>query len=209
MAKVALYLRVSTADKQDTERQRTELEAWAARAGHAVVAVHQDYASGAKGADKRPGLAALLKSCTRREVDLVAVWSVDRVARSMQHLLSTLDTLHATGVDLYIHTQALDTRTPTGRAMFLMSGVWAELERAIIVARINSGLALARSKGKQLGRPRIPTDLLDRARDALRSGLSVRKAAAEVGISVGAVQSVRAELSALGQLRQITSVPAA
>lgn len=199
MAKVALYIRVST-DHQDTARQRAELEAWATRAGHVVVAVHQDYASGAKGADRRPGFAALLKACARREHEIIAVWSVDRLARSMIHLLTVLDELHATNTQLYIHTQALDTTTPSGRALFLMSGIFAELEREMIRARVRSGLDRAKANGKTLGRPRLPTHTLDRARDALRSGQSVRKVASEVGISVGKAHAIRAELSALGQL---------
>ena len=79
----------------------------------------------------------------------------------------------------------LDTRTPSGRAMFLLSGIFAELERSLIVGRINSGLALAKSKGVKLGRPRVPAATADRARDALRSGMSVRKVAQLVGLSVG------------------------
>jgi DNA invertase Pin-like site-specific DNA recombinase len=199
MARVALYLRCST-DLQDTARQRAELEAWATRAGHEVVATYEDYASGSKGADRRPGLAALLKACAQRHHDIVGVHAVDRIARSMQHLLTMLDTLHATGVDLYIHTQALDTRTPSGRAMFLLSGIFAELERAMIKGRIDSGIALARSKGVKFGRPRIPTDTADRARDALRSGLSIRKVAELTGLAVGSVARLRAELAELGQL---------
>jgi DNA invertase Pin-like site-specific DNA recombinase len=199
MAKVALYVRVST-DQQDTARQRAELDAWAQRAEHAIVAVYEDYASGAKGADRRPGFAAMLKAAARREFAVLAVWSVDRLARSMVHLLTVVDELKATNVDLYIHGSGLDTRTPTGRAMFLMSGIFAELERELIRARVKSGLDRAKMAGKRLGRPALRADLGDRARDALRAGRSIRAVAAEVGISVGAVHRFRTELVTLGQL---------
>lgn len=199
MARVAIYCRVST-DRQTTLNQRQELEAWAGRAGHEVVQVYEDYASGSKGKDQRPGFAAMLKACIRREHDLVAVWSTDRLGRSMPHLIEVLHTLRATGVDLYIHTQALDTSTPSGRALFQLLGVFAELEREMIVARVNAGLARARQQGKRLGRPALPSSSLDLARDALRRGLSVRQTADLAGISRGSVGTLRQELAAAGEL---------
>ena len=87
--------------------------------------------SGAKGREQRPGLDALMKAVARREIDMVAAWSVDRLGRSLTGLLELLTELHANKVDLYLHQQGLDTSTPSGRAMFQMMGVFAEFERAM------------------------------------------------------------------------------
>jgi DNA invertase Pin-like site-specific DNA recombinase len=130
--RVAIYLRVSTSE-QTTVNQRRELEAVAKRHGWYVVSIFEDAGvSGAKGRDRRPGLDELLKAVARREVDMVAAWSVDRLGRSLTDLLKFLRDLHAKGVDLYLHQQGLDTSTPSGRAMFQMMGVFAEFERAMI-----------------------------------------------------------------------------
>ena len=114
--------------------------------------------SGAKGRDKRPAFDAMLKSAVRRDFDMVAVWSSDRLGRSLQHLIDVLQTIRDTGIGLYIHTQALDTTTPAGRAMFGMLAVFGEFEREMIVARVNAGLARARQSGtksgKAIGRPK-------------------------------------------------------
>jgi hypothetical protein len=103
--------------------------------------------SGAKGRKDRPGLDALLKGVARREFDMVAAWSVDRLGRSVQDLIEVLGDLHAKGLDLYLHHQGLDTSTPSGRAMYQMMGVFAEFERAIIRERVLSGLARAKAEG--------------------------------------------------------------
>ena len=143
-----MYVRVSTKD-QTTENQRRELAEVADRAGWDVVAIYSDEGiSGAKGRDKRPGFDSMLKAVTRREVDMVAAWSVDRLGRSLQNLVDTLGSLRSAGADLYLHKQALDTTTPAGRAMFGMLGVFAEFEREIIVERVQAGMATARAKGR-------------------------------------------------------------
>ena len=111
-----LYLRISTTG-QTTINQRRELEDVAGRHGWDVVQVFSDNGiSGAKGSKDRPCLDALLKSVARREFDMVAAWSVDRLGRSLQDLVEVLSDLHAKGVDLYLHQQGLDTSTPSGRA---------------------------------------------------------------------------------------------
>src|SRR6185295_18444046 len=144
MAKrVALYLRVSTKG-QSVENQRRELEAVAKRSGWRIVETYKDAGiSGAKGRDKRPGFDRLLKDATRREFDLIAAWSVDRLGRSLQDLVATLNEVHALGIDLYLHQQAFNTLTAAGKALFQMMGVFAEFEREMIRERINAGLARA------------------------------------------------------------------
>jgi len=198
MAKVALYTRVST-DRQTTDNQLDALKAWAARAGHDVVAVFEDKGiSGTKGREKRPGFDKALQGCVRREFDILAVWSSDRLGRSMTDLVEVLKTLKATGVNLYIHTQALDTTTPTGRALFQMLGVFAELEREMIIARINAGLERARKQGKAIGRPRASNWSHDSVRAALLTGAGVRKVSRQTGASPGTVHAARAKLVSEG-----------
>lgn len=188
--RVALYLRVSTGE-QTTENQRRELEAVAQRAGWEIVAVFEDAGvSGAKGRDKRPGYDAMLKAVTRREVDMVAAWSVDRLGRSMQELTAFLGELHARGADLYLHQQALDTTTPSGKAMFGMMAVFAEFERAMIVERVNAGLARAKAQGKKLGRPTLGSDTEAKVRELRANGMGVVKVAKTLGIGVSVVQRI-------------------
>ena len=198
--RVALYTRVST-DKQTTDNQLRELRAWAERAGHEVVAVFEDKAvSGSKGRDKRPQFDAMLKAAVRREFDVVAVWSTDRLARSLEHLIEVLKTVKAVDVDLFIHSQALDTSTPAGRMLFQVLGVISEFEKELIVSRVNAGLDRARAEGKVLGRPALPDARRTAARDALVGGASVRVAARAAGVSVGAAAAMRKELVAAGEL---------
>ena len=188
--RVAFYIRVST-DGQMTENQRCELEAVAARSGWQVVAVYEDAGiSGAKGRDQRPGFDKLLKTVAQREVDMVAAWSVDRLGRSLQDLVGFLSDLQAKGCDLYLHQQALDTSTPSGRAMFGMLGVFSEFERAMIRERINSGLARAKAKGKILGRPKADAAVEARIRDLRSQEMGIQKIAKTVGCGVSVVQRI-------------------
>ena len=85
--------------------------------------------SGGKGRDQRPQFDALCKAATRREFDIVMAWSVDRLSRSVTDLCNFLTEIHALKIDLYLHSQGLDTSTPMGKAMFQIAGVFAELER--------------------------------------------------------------------------------
>lgn len=143
----------------------------------------------AKGRDKRPGLDRMLQAVARKEFDMIAAWSVDRLGRSLQDLVSLLQDIHAKGVDLYLHHQHLDTSTPSGRAMFQMLGVFGEFERAMIKERVNAGLARARAEGVQLGRPtEIDDDKTRKIRAAPKAGKSFRAIAAEFDVGVGSVQ---------------------
>lgn len=187
MKKVAIYARVST-DGQTVENQIRELEETAQRHQWEVVEIFKDEGiSGAKGRDRRPAFDALCRAVTRREIDIVAAWSVDRLGRSLQHLVGFLGELHAKGGDLYLHKQGLDTSTPAGRAMFQMLGVFAEFERAMIQERIKAGLA--RTK-KKLGRPRVADAKRERAVALKEAGKTVRTIAKETGLGVGTVHRI-------------------
>ena len=120
-------------------------------------------------------------------------WSVDRLGRSLQHLVSFLSDIHANGVDLYLHQQGIDTTTPTGKAMFQMCGVFAEFERAMIQNRINAGLARAKAQGKVLGRPRVNGGIERAVLAGIKKGTGKRKLAKQLGIGVSTVKRVLAE----------------
>ena len=190
MKRVAIYLRVSTS-KQDTNNQRRELLAVAARSGWDVVRVYEDAGiSGAKGRDKRPGLDAMLKAVNAREFDMVAAWSVDRVGRSLTDLLGILQSLHDKGTDLFLHQQGLDTSTVAGKAMFQMLGVFAEFERGIIRERINAGLARAKENGTKLGRRSVRPSVEARIRELKAGGMGILKIGRTVGVGTSVVQRV-------------------
>ena len=192
--RAAIYARVST-DGQTTENQLLELRAVAERGGWTVATEYVDNGvSGAKGREQRPQFDALLKAGVRREFDVVMAWSVDRLGRSLQHLVAFLDELHATGVDLYLHQQGIDTTTPAGKAMFQMCGVFAEFERAMIQERVRAGLSRAKARGKRLGRPPVSPAKEKAIRAAREAGTGIRAIARDVGVGVSVVQRVVAEM---------------
>lgn len=189
--RTAIYARVSTLD-QSPANQIDALNEVGQRLGWQIIEVFVDLGiSGAKG--RRPALDRLLKGVNRREFDLVAVWSVDRLGRSLSDLLALLAEFNAKGVGLYLHQQGIDTATPAGRILFQVVGVFAEFERAMLVDRVKAGLARARASGKRLGRPRLPDQVIARIRQELEMGRGIHSTAKRLGVGVGTVQRVRAE----------------
>lgn len=190
MKRAAIYLRVST-NGQTTENQRRELEAVAAQRGWQVCQVYEDAGiSGAKGRENRPAFDRMLRDAVAGKFDIVAAWSVDRLGRSLQDLIGFLSDLHATGRDLYLHQQAIDTSTPSGRAMFQMLGVFAEFERGMIRERVNAGLARAKERGTKLGRRPVDAAVEKRIRDLRAKGMGILKIGRTVGVGTSVVQRV-------------------
>jgi len=186
MKRAVLYLRVSK-HEQTIENQRIELERVAKAKGWKVIATFKDEGvSGAFGREVRAQYDLMLKQGVQAKFDVILAWDVSRLSRSLVDLVTTLDELHACGIDLYLHQQAIDTTTPAGKAMFQMCGVFAEFERGILSERVKAGLNRARAEGRVLGRPmkvvNIKKMLEDRA-----NGKSIRKIATEHGLSVGKV----------------------
>jgi DNA invertase Pin-like site-specific DNA recombinase len=201
LKRAALYVRVSTAGKDQTvENQLQPLQEAAARHGWTIVAVHKDDGiSGAKGRDKRPGLDALLKGVTRREYEIVASWSVCRLGRSLPDLIQLLGELQACGVDLYLHQQALDTSTPSGRMLFGMLSVFAEFERAMIRDRVMAGLDRARRDNKRLGRPPMAPIQIEQIERALSSGRGIRETSRLLRVSAAKVSAVKRGMKDIGK----------
>ena len=188
--RAALYLRTSHADRT-TENQRRQLKRAAKRAGWTVVAVYEDNGiSGANGRDGRPGFDQMLTDANRREFDIIMAWSVDRLGRSVQHLVGFLEEVHALGIDLYLHVQGIDTTTPAGKALFQMLGVFAEFERAMIRERVMAGLARAREQGKAIGRPKVNGQVEKKVLRLRAGGMGIKRIAKEAGVAVGTVYRI-------------------
>jgi DNA invertase Pin-like site-specific DNA recombinase len=192
--RVAIYGRVST-DGQSVNTQLSELRDVAERRGWTIAQEFTDKGiSGAKGRDQRPALDAMLKAAMRREFDVVAAWSVDRLGRSLQHLVAGLSDLQAASVGLYLHKQGLDTSTPSGRAMFGMLGVFAEFEREMIRERVNAGIRNAKTKGtksgKPIGRPKLDRSIEKRVRELRGQSWGVNRIAKKLGIGSGTVRRI-------------------
>lgn len=182
MKTVCIYARVSTTG-QSVENQLAELRQVACNHNWVIAHEYVDHGlSGAKGRDKRPHFDQLLKAVTRRDVDLVMAWSVDRLGRSLQDLIGFLNELQSKQVDLYLHQQGIDTTTPAGKALFQMLGVFAEFERAMIQERVRAGLQRARAEGKTLGRPRIKPAVRDKIHLLRKRGLSLQAIADQAGV---------------------------
>ncbi len=192
---VAIYLRVSTSG-QTVDNQRLELQRVAAARGWQIVAEFADEGvSGAKGRDRRPAFDKLLKGATRHDFDMVAAWSIDRLGRSLADLAALLVELQSLGVGIYLHQQAIDSSTPGGRALLQMAGVFAEFERAMLIERVNAGLARAKQhgtrSGKAIGRPMLTPAKQAAVRAALIAGNGVRATARECGVSKASVAAIR------------------
>jgi len=178
--RVALYARVSTKQDQDPEVQLGELRTYCEHRGWPVVAEFVDKGvSGAK--DRRPALDDLMRSARRGRLDAVVVWKFDRFARSVRHLVTALAEFQSLAVDFVSITEAIDTSTPLGRAMFAIVGAIAEFERELIRERVRAGVAKARASGKRLGRPRKALDL-EAVRARLAGAESLRAVALDLGV---------------------------
>lgn len=193
--RVALYLRVSTRG-QTVENQERELREVADRAGWRIVRVYKDEGiSGAKSRARRPAFDAMLNAMVRREFDMVATWSVDRMGRSLQDLVGTLNEMRSVNCDLFILKQNLDTTTPSGRLMFQMVGAFAEFERAMIVDRVNAGLSVARSKGKRLGKAPVPPEKIEAIKAELAKGTGILKVGRMFSVGTPTVQKIKKEMA--------------
>jgi DNA invertase Pin-like site-specific DNA recombinase len=167
-----------------------------AHRGWQITQVYEDHGiSGAKGRRKRPALDDMLKGATRGQFDMVMAWSVDRLGRRLSDLIEIMNELNALGVGLYLHQQALDTTTPSGRAMFSMVGVFAEFERSMIQERIKAGLSRAKAEGKMLGnKPMFGKAATDEIRFAIEMGEQITDIAARHGCSRQTIYNVKKRL---------------
>ena len=175
--RAAVYVRVSTGD-QETGMQESELKEYCERRGWEPILYRDRGQSGAK--QDRPALNSLLSDLRKRKIDVILVWSLDRLARSLKQLLAISEECRSLGVDLVSLRQNIDTTIASGRLTFSILGAVAEFERELLRERVKSGMAQARRSGKRIGRPalrRFGCAELERIREMRRQGTSVRKLA--------------------------------
>ncbi len=195
MQRVAIYARTSTDRNQTVENQLLQLNEVSQRLGWTIVQVYIDEGiSGTKGRDRRPAFDNLMKGVTRREFDLVAVWSVCRLGRSLQDLVGFLSEIQGRNIGLYSHVQHLDTTTPSGRMVFGMISVFSEFERAMIRDRVLAGLARTRAKGTRLGRPPMEAEKAQAIRAMLIAGTGIRETARRTGAGTASVMRIKQSL---------------
>src|SRR4051794_17607198 len=168
MKTAALYMRVSTVD-QHPETQLHDLRAMAQQRGLHIVNEYTDRISGTRA--RRPGLDELLRDARRGRFQVLLVWASDRIARSVKHFLDVLDELNRLNIEFISFREQLDTGGPLGRAVVIIIGAIAELERSLIVERVRAGMRRAKLEGQRLGRPPLNIDRDALVRDRAR-GLS-------------------------------------
>ena len=178
---IAIYARVSTT-RQQTDMQLHELRQYVKRSKWTI---HQEYIDhGYTGANtKRPAFAQMMSDAKKKKFDILLVWKLDRLGRSLKDLITTLDELGHLGIDFISYDNQLDTSTPTGKLTFQIIGAVAEFEKDIIRERVRAGLANAKRKGQRLGRPPKPPMAREQARILRDQGLSYRKIGRKLGIA--------------------------
>lgn len=184
--RAAIYLRVSTND-QNTDLQERDLLAYAERRGWAMVKTYRD--QGFSGStSSRPALQEMMTDCRKGRIDAVLVWKFDRFARSLPHLISSLELFRNLGIDFVSSTEAIDTSTPAGELAFQIFGAVAQFERVLLTERVRAGIEHARKCGKKLGRPSIRFLTADEREEIRRArklqSTPYRELARRFGVSV-------------------------
>ena len=184
-------MRVST-NKQTVENQIHELTEYSNRCGYEIVEIYKDEGiSGSKGRDERPSLDKMMKDGVRRRFDMVLCWSVDRLGRSVSHLVQTMNELQQLKVDIFFLQQGIDTSTSTGRLVFGIFSCISEMERTVIRERVISGLERVKKQGKKLGRPTKMNEGMRNGVLLLREkGMGIKQISKQLQIGVGTVYSV-------------------
>lgn len=186
MKRASLYMRVSSLD-QHPETQLHDLRQMAAQRGYEIVHEYTDRISGAKA--RRPGLDELMRDARRGRFDVVLVWASDRIARSVKHFLEVLDELNRFNIEFVSFREQIDTGGPLGRAIVVIIGAIAELERNLIIERVRAGMRRARLEGRHIGRRPLDLDREGILRDH-RSGQSLGQIARCHGASRATIHRI-------------------
>jgi DNA invertase Pin-like site-specific DNA recombinase len=183
--RAAIYARVSTVD-QEPENQLQELRRYVEARGWSATEYVDRGVSGAK--DRRPALDQLLADAKRRRFDVLVCWRLDRLGRSLKHLIGLLDELQSLGVAFVSLAEGIDATTPAGKLQMHILGAIAEFERERIRERVLAGLQRARTQGRRLGRPRamVPIERLQRV-----ASLPIDEAARTLGVSTSTLKRWR------------------
>jgi len=192
--RIALYARVSTLNGQNPQLQLDELRAYAQARGWVVTDEYVDLGiSGSK--DSRPQLNRMLANAHARKFDGIAVWKLDRLGRSLKHLVTTIADLEHYGVLFVSLRDNLDLSTPSGRLMMHLLGAMAEFERSLIQERVVAGIAAARKRGVRMGRPKRWVSA-DKVRSLREAGTPWRAIARKMDCGVGTAMKALREDSA-------------
>ncbi len=182
----AIYARVST-DKQKVDMQVEELKKYISNRDFKLgqLYIDQGYTGGNI---NRPAYGHMMEDAHKRLFDVLIVWKLDRLSRSLKDLITTLETLGSLGIDFISYDNSLDTSTPTGKLVFHVVGSVAEFERDIIRERVRAGLANARRNGKRLGRPSILAKVSPKIHILKENGLSNRAIARKLRVGEATVR---------------------
>jgi DNA invertase Pin-like site-specific DNA recombinase len=189
MKRAALYLRVSTLD-QHPETQLYDLRQMAQQRGYQIIEEYTDRVSGARA--RRQGLDALMRDARRGRFEVLLVWASDRIARSVKHFLEVLDELNRLNIEFVSFREQIDTGGPLGRAVVVIIGAIAELERNLIVERVRAGMRRARLEGRHIGRKPLELDRNAILRDRQR-GQSLGQLAKSYRVSRATIHRVLRE----------------
>ena len=185
--KVAIYVRISTGS-QTVENQERELLAHCQRQGWQVFKVYRDRGFSGAVAD-RPALKEMMADARLKKFDLLAVWKIDRLARSISHLLEVLTELKGLGIGFVSLTEAINTETAQGRMLCSFLGAIGEFERELTIERVKSGMARAKAAGVRIGRPRAGFDVNEAIR-LKQDGQSWSQVSKAVGASSATVRRI-------------------
>jgi DNA invertase Pin-like site-specific DNA recombinase len=183
ISRIAIYARVSTLNGQNPEMQLAEIREYASRRGWYVTGEYVDLGvSGSK--ESRPELNRMMKDAHARVFDAVVCWKLDRLGRSLKHLVTTIEDLSAYGVTFVSLRDNLDLSTPSGRLMMHIIGAMAEFERELIRERVTAGIQAARRPGTRIGRPRTYVDP-NKVEQLRTAGTPWRLIAKRLGVGTG------------------------
>ncbi len=197
MSKVVVYLRVSTVD-QNTELQKREVEQYLIARGWTALCFFEDKASGTN--DNRSQFQEMMTMAKSRKFDVLVCWKLDRLFRSMKHLVVTLSELQDLNIQFISLKDQIDLTTSSGRLMMHLIAAFAEFEADLIKERVNAGLRNAKAKGKILGRPKVinPNVVMS----LRQKGLSLSEIARQIGVSKSSVSKTLTALALPNPLKK-------
>lgn len=191
-----IYCRTST-KKQKTDSQMKPLQELAQRSQYDVVEIVEDIGvSGAVAGRRREGMGRVMEMVNRREVDVVLVYSVDRLGRNLTDVILLVEELEQKGVALVIHKNGVDTGTAYGKTLLSFFALVAQMERDFIRARISDGMSAAKEKGRMPGRPKVSPHKERMIEELLQQGKGINFIAKQLNVGNGSVARVKKQLAA-------------
>lgn len=187
--RAVIYTRTSTS-RQSTDSQLEALNTLVSRSGYDLVEIIEDKGvSGTKKGRQREGMAKVMEMVNRKDMDVLCVYSVDRIGRSITDVISLVEELGEKGVGLIIHKNGIDTTTTYGKTLVGFFALVAQMERDFIASRIADGIAASKAKGKVFGRKKISNEKIDAIKELRKQGKGMNFIAKQ--LSVGNSQVLR------------------